>query len=55
MSRDEFFCRSVDATGYGLRLDVANVHINAMNQDRTPTFPMSLSCCLPVSQGPGNS
>ena len=31
MSQDEFFCRLVAATGCGLLLDVADVHINAMD------------------------
>ena len=31
MSQDEFLCRLVDATGCGLLLDVADVHINAMD------------------------
>jgi uncharacterized protein (UPF0276 family) len=31
MSQDEFFCPPVAATGCGLLLDVADVHINAMD------------------------
>jgi uncharacterized protein (UPF0276 family) len=36
MSQDEFFCRLAEVTGCGLLLDVANVHINAMNHRFDP-------------------
>jgi uncharacterized protein (UPF0276 family) len=36
MPQDEFFARLVEATGCGVLLDVANVHINAQNHGFDP-------------------